>query len=294
MEFAFTNTIEGTMVKSMLARHGISKRLLAKVKFDGGKIHVNGEEHNAIHRLHKDDVVTVTVPDEPDNEKLIPDDVPLNVLFEDDHYLVVEKPAGKPSITGSLHPTGAMSNAVKGYISRKNYANQTVHIITRLDRDTSGIMFLAKHRYAHALMVQHKFRDSLEKRYFAIVKAEGLLDSGEIDLPIGRRDDSIIQRQVRFDEKAKTARTSFAVCERKNDLALLDITLHTGRTHQIRVHFSHLGYPLIGDDLYGGNHDLISRQALHCHHLQFLHPFTDEMVHVELDMPEDMKKLLIE
>lgn len=78
----------------------------------------------------------------------------------------------------------------------------------------------------------------------------------------------------------------------KNDLALLDIILHTGRTHQIRVHFSHLGYPLIGDDLYGGNHDLISRQALHCHHLQFLNPFTDEMVHVELDMPEDMKNLL--
>lgn len=292
MQFAFRNEIEGSMVKSMLSRHGISRRLLTKVKFDGGKITVNGQEKNAIYRLEKDDLVTVTVPDEPDNEKLIPDDFPLNVLFEDDHYLVVEKPAGKPSITGSLHPTGAMSNAVKGYISQKNYANQTVHIITRLDRDTSGIMFLAKHRYAHALMNQHKFCDTMEKRYFAIVNDQDLPDSGRIDLPIGRRDDSIIQRQVRFDEKAKDALTSYVVAERKNDLALLDIILHTGRTHQIRVHFSHLGYPLIGDDLYGGNHDLISRQALHCHHLQFLNPFTDEMVHVELDMPEDMKNLL--
>ena len=158
MQFAFRNEIEGSMVKSMLGRHGISRRLLTKVKFDGGKIMVNGIEKTAIYRLEKGDLVTITVPDEPDNEKLIPDDVPLNVLFEDDHYLVVEKPAGKASITGSLHPTGAMSNAVKGYISRKNYPNQTVHIITRLDRDTSGIMFLAKHRYAHALMVQHKFR----------------------------------------------------------------------------------------------------------------------------------------
>lgn len=134
MQFAFRNEIEGSMVKSMLSRHGISRRLLTKVKFDGGKITVNGQEKNAIYRLEKDDLVTVTVPDEPDNEKLIPDDFPLNVLFEDDHYLVVEKPAGKPSITGSLHPTGAMSNAVKGYISQKNYANQTVHIITRLDQ----------------------------------------------------------------------------------------------------------------------------------------------------------------
>ena len=95
MQFAFRNEIEGSMVKSMLSRHGISRRLLTKVKFDGGKITVNGQEKNAIYRLEKDDLVTVTVPDEPDNEKLIPDDFPLNVLFEDDHYLVVEKPAGK-------------------------------------------------------------------------------------------------------------------------------------------------------------------------------------------------------
>ncbi|MGL5449931.1 MAG: RluA family pseudouridine synthase, partial [Lactococcus cremoris] len=106
MQFAFRNEIEGSMVKSMLGRHGISRRLLTKVKFDGGQIMVNGIEKTAIYRLEKGDLVTITVPDEPDNEKLIPDDVPLNVLFEDDHYLVVEKPAGKASITGSLHPTG--------------------------------------------------------------------------------------------------------------------------------------------------------------------------------------------
>ena len=109
MEFSFTNDIDGNMVKSMLGRHGISKRLLAKVKFDGGRISVNGIERNAIYRLRKDDVVTLTVPDEPNNEKLLPEEVPLNILFEDEHYLVVEKPAGKPSITGSLHPVGAMS-----------------------------------------------------------------------------------------------------------------------------------------------------------------------------------------
>lgn len=292
MEFSFTNDIDGNMVKSMLGRHGISKRLLAKVKFDGGRISVNGIERNAIYRLRKDDVVTLTVPDEPNNEKLLPEEVPLNILFEDEHYLVVEKPAGKPSITGSLHPVGAMSNAIKGYITQKNYPNQTVHIITRLDRDTSGLMFFAKHRYAHALMVQHRYRDTLEKRYFALVSSEGLPDKGKMDWPIGRRDDSIIQRQVRFDGQAKSALTTFEVADRKNGLALVDVTLHTGRTHQIRVHFSHLGYPLIGDNLYGGNHELIKRQALHCHHLQFLHPFTEQMVQVELELPDDIKNLL--
>lgn len=306
MQFSFTNEIDDSLVRSLLARHGVSKRLLSKVKFeDEGHILVNGTEQNAIYRLKIGDIVSIIVPDEPDNEFLIPEELPLEILFEDEHYLVVNKPAGVPSITGLVNPTGAMSNAVKGYILRQNYENQAVHIITRLDKNTSGIMFFAKHRYAHALMSPgSKYRDSLEKRYFALVSVEKqsneiiknepskLSEIGEINLPIGRCDDSIIKREVRYDEKSKTARTSYKIVKEKNGLNLLDITLHTGRTHQIRVHFAHIGFSLIGDDLYGGNHDLIDRQALHCHHLQFLHPFTNEMVEIELDLPEDMKNLL--
>ncbi|WP_374286476.1 RluA family pseudouridine synthase [Lactococcus sp.] len=316
MQFSFTNEIDRSMVKGLLKRHGVSKRLLSNIKFDGGQILVNGSEQNAIFRLAVGDIVTIVVPDEPDNEFLLPENLPLEIVFEDDHYLVVNKPAGMPSITGAVHPNGAMSNAVKGYITRQAYANQAVHIITRLDRDTSGLMFFAKHRYAHALMnMGSKYRESLQKRYFAIVDAKQVLSeltefekeavsenlrqagqplpaSGQIDLRIGRFDGSIIQRQVRFDEGSKSASTSFVCIDERNDYALLDIELHTGRTHQIRVHFSHLGFPLIGDDLYGGNHEVMSRQALHCHHLQFLHPFTDKMVDIELDMPEDMKQLL--
>ena len=92
--------------------------------------------------------------------------------------------------------------------------------------------------------------------------------------------------------EGKEARTSYEVVAEKNGLMQLDVVLHTGRTHQIRVHFSHLGHILVGDELYGGNHDLIGRQALHCHHLQFVHPFTDELIDIELEMPEDMQKLM--
>lgn len=308
MQFSFINEIDGSMVRGLLARNHVSKRLLSHVKFeDTGHLLVNGIEQNAIFRLKIGDQVTLVVPDEKDNEFLIPEDLPLEILFEDAHYLVVNKPAGMPSITGLIHPTGAMSNAVKGYISRQNYPDQAVHIITRLDRNTSGIMFFGKHRYAHALMSPGSpYRNRLEKRYFALINdtprassnehlqtnIARLTESGEINLPIGRRDDSIIQRQVRLDGQGKEARTSYRMVQEKNGLALLDITLHTGRTHQIRVHFSHLGFPLIGDDLYGGNHELITRQALHCHHLQFFHPFTQKTIDIEQEMPEDMKRLL--
>lgn len=291
MEFSFTNHVENAMVKSLLKNHGVSKKLLASVKFDGGKILVNDVEQNAIFRLKINDIVKIIVPDEPDNPFLLADDEPIDVVFEDEHYLIVNKPAGKPSITGSLHPHGAMSNLVKGYIQRQKYPNQTVHLITRLDRDTSGLIFFSKHSYAHAVIVHPKFKDSLVKRYFALVKSDGNLpEIGEIDQPIGRREGSIIERMVR--EDGKPAKTSYQSVLTKNDLNLLDVTLHTGRTHQIRVHFSHLGYPLIGDDLYGGDHELMNRQALHCHHLEFIHPFTNEKVEIELDLPEDMKNLL--
>ncbi|GBG96054.1 RluA family pseudouridine synthase [Lactococcus termiticola] len=295
MEFSFINEVDGSMVKKFLQRHGVSKRLLAKVKYEGGQILVNGVEQNAIYRLKAGDQVSIVTPDEPDNPDLTPGTAPVDVVFEDDHYLVVAKPAGVPSITGVYHPTDAMSNRVKGYIKRQNYANQTVHIITRLDRDTSGLMFFAKHRYAHALMVQSHYRDSLEKRYYAVVKNDGqLADHGEIDLPIGRAEGSIVQRRVRLDGlmEAKSARTSYRIAEESEDFYLLDVRLHTGRTHQIRVHFSHLGYPLLGDDLYGGSKEEFSRQALHCHHLSFINPFTEEKVELELGMPEDMRGLL--
>lgn len=293
MEFSFTNTIDGSTVKALLKRHGVSKRFLSHIKFDGGEILVNGMERNVLFPLQIDDVVTIITPIEQGTDLLIPEDIDPEVVFEDDHYLIVNKPAGRTSITGRLHPTGAMSNIVKGYIVRKKYEDQTVHIITRLDRDTSGLMIFAKHSLAHSLIVHPKYKDSVTKRYYAIIHAdEKMPKTGEINLPIGRVETSIIERRVH--PEGKEAKTSYEVVAEKNGLMQLDVVLHTGRTHQIRVHFSHLGHILVGDELYGGNHELIDRQALHCHHLQFVHPFTDELIDIELEMPEDMQKLMRE
>ncbi|MDR0297953.1 MAG: RluA family pseudouridine synthase [Streptococcaceae bacterium] len=299
MEFSFVNDIRADMlVKRVLKHFGVSKNLLARVKFDGGEIFVAGIPALATTPVALGEKLTIFVPDEKASETLVAENAALDVIYEDADYLIVNKPAGSPSITGREKPTGSMSNFVAGYIRAKNYPNQTVHIVTRLDKDTSGLMLFAKHRYAHALLSAGRGRESLQKRYFALIKAnENFVSADRINLPIGRAENSIIKRQVRFDGfgglyETKNASTSYTTVLEKNDLRLLDLTLHTGRTHQIRVHMSHIGFPLIGDTLYGGNHDLLARQALHCHHLEFKNLIRNQKIVLECPLPDDLQKLL--
>ena len=166
--------------------------------------------------------------------------------------------------------------------------------MTRLDRDTSGLMLFAKHGYAHARLDKQLQRKSIEKRYFALVKGDGdLVPEGEIIAPIARDVDSIITRRVA--KGGKYAHTSYKVVASYGNIHLVDIRLHTGRTHQIRVHFSHIGFPLLGDDLYGGSlDDGIQRQALHCHSLSFYHPFLGRQLELESPLPDDFNNLIIQ
>ncbi|GAB2024726.1 RluA family pseudouridine synthase [Lactovum odontotermitis] len=293
MKFSYTADVDAQKVKNFLKRQGVSKKLLAKVKFAGGEILVNSREENAIFRLTAGDTVTIHTPPEPANPELIPEDFLLDIVYEDEDYLIINKPAGYPSITGVKKPTGSMCNFAAAYLQRQNYENQCVHLVTRLDTDTSGLMIFAKHSFAHAVLSARP--KDFVKRYYALVKYDDKLPAhGEIDVPIGRAEGSIIERRVRFDGllEAKAARTSFDVLSVHNGIALLDLTLHTGRTHQIRVHMAYLGYPLLGDDLYGGDCSLIQRQALHCHYVEFMNVFTKQMLRVESELPPDLKNLI--
>ena len=280
-------------VKTLLKSHDISKGLLAKVKFKGGNIWVNGVEQNAIYLLDVGDKVAIDIPDEAPHETLIPVKKELDIVAEDDHFLVLNKPYGVASIPSKNH-TNTMANFIKHYYQEKGYPNQQVHIVTRLDKDTSGLMLFAKHGYAHARLDKQLQTKSIEKRYYALVSGEGdLPDSGEIIAPIARDVDSIITRRVH--KSGKYAHASYQVVERFGDVALVDVWLHTGRTHQIRVHFSHIGFPLLGDDLYGGRMDLgITRQALHCHSLRFTDPFTKKQRCHEIGLTDDFDSVIIE
>lgn len=292
MKFSFTAD-RRAKVKTFLKSHDVSKALLAKVKFKGGNIWVNGVEQNAIYLLDVGDVVTIEIPDEESHETLTPIKHDLNIVYEDEHFLIINKPHGYASIPSILH-SNTIANFVKNYYVERDYPNKQVHIVTRLDKDTSGLMLFAKHGYAHARLDKQLQQKTIQKRYYALVSGQGQLpDEGEIIALIARPDDSIITRCVH--PSGKYAHTSYKVVARYGDVALVDIQLHTGRTHQIRVHFSHIGFPLLGDDLYGGRMDCgIQRQALHCHSIRFLDPFTSEINHQEINLTDDFDSVIMD
>lgn len=290
VEFKWTYEEQtSSIVRTFLKRQGISKKLLAKIKFQGGKIFVNETEQNVLFSLKTHDIVTVVIPDEEPHETLLADEVPIEIVFEDEHVLVVNKPAGFASIPAQYHPRGTMANRVKAYYVKQNYANQVVHVVTRLDRDTSGLMLFAKHGFAHAKLDQGLQKKQFVKKYQALVSGEvdSLQNHGNISMPIGRDLSSLLKRQVI--ETGQKAETEYWLKKRNQTCALVDIQLHTGRTHQIRVHFSAIGCPLLGDELYDGSLDLgIERQALHCYSLTFPHPFNNEPLYFQLPLAEDM------
>lgn len=293
MEFVWQVENESVKLKTFLKGKGVSKKLLAKIKFHGGTMLVNDSVQNALHVVTPGDIVKIIIPDEGEHETLIPYDAPLEIVFEDEHLLVVNKPKDVASIPAQYHPVGTMAHRVKHYYNEQKYVNRVVHVVTRLDRDTTGLMLFAKHGFAHAMLDKQLQNKTLNKYYTALVsgKIDDLSEEGQIDLKIGRDMTSLIKRQVT--EDGQEALTNYWLEKKTAEVAQVKIQLKTGRTHQIRVHFSGVGCPLLGDNLYGGNMDLgIDRQALHCTRLEFIHPFTHEPMNLTLEIPEDMKQVM--
>ncbi|RGI30166.1 RluA family pseudouridine synthase [Melissococcus sp. OM08-11BH] len=293
MRFSWTVDEEKTTLKRFLNNKGVSRRLLAKIKFQGGTLLVNKQVRNTKFEVKLDDVVTIIIPDEGEHETMLPFESKLDIVYEDDHLLIVNKPTEVASIPSQYHKNGTMANYVKYYYNQQQYVNRIIHVVTRLDRDTTGLMMFAKHGFAHAMMDKQLQSGELKKYYHALVGGDlsRLKKHETIDLPIGRDETSIIKRCVI--ENGQRAITEYKLVEINRDIAHVAVQLHTGRTHQIRVHFSAIGCPLIGDELYGG--DLtkgLNRQALHCQKLVFLHPFTREELIFELPLPNDMEELI--
>ena len=214
--------------------------------------------------------------------------LPLTICYEDDAVLVINKPAGQ-----LVHPTTkehdqTLANAVLYYYQKTNqpYAFHPVH---RLDRNTSGLVLLAKEP-----QIQHLLTTGMQKHfqrsYLALVEGQVSVAEGLIDAPIGRKPGSIIERMVY--PAGQEARTHFRTLRSSPDFSLLFLRLETGRTHQIRVHLSHLGHPLAGDDLYGGSLNEIARHALHACALSFLHPVSGKQIQVYCPLPADMQRVL--
>lgn len=284
-----TSAENGITLKEYAAELGISKRLLTDIKFGGGDLLINGEHVTVKYVLREGDLLVVKFPKEQVSETLLAEPVPLDILYEDEHVLVINKQPYVSSIPSREHPSGSIANGIIHHY-QKNGVRSTVHLVTRLDRDTSGVMLVAKHRFAHSILSSAQKNGLVKRRYAAVVHGRLTRAEGTVDAPIGRHPDSIIERTVRPD--GQKAVTHFYVTCANDDMTSVTLQLETGRTHQIRVHMSYLGHPLCGDTLYGGTRREIGRQALHSEQLSFIHPLTQENMTFHASLPQDMKELI--
>lgn len=289
LQWEIDNHDAGKMIKEFLKEKSISKTALTDIKFKGGRIAVNGQDVNVRYYLQADDQLTVHFPVEKPSAGLAGEDIPLDILYEDDYVLIVNKPFEMNTIPSREHPTGSLANALIGYFNQIGL-QATTHIVTRLDRNTSGLVLIAKHRHIHHLLSNEQKAGRIKRTYEAF--AEGVLKetTGKIEEPIGRKEDSIIEREVRRD--GQYALTYYQVIQSFPRFTWLQLQLETGRTHQIRVHLSYIGHPLVGDNLYGGHTNLIKRQALHCRKIIFDHPISGKRFEFTAELPSDMQSLL--
>ena len=273
IDFEISAADDGRRIKDYLRDFGVSSALLTKLKQTENGITVNGTFARAIDVLHARDILSISV----ENKGHMPArlDIRLDILYEDEDLIAVNKPPFMPVHESRNHIGDTLSNAIAAHI-KDDTAFRAVY---RLDRDTSGIVLIAKNSLAAS-----KLSGRVKKDYYAIVKGE-ITESGVIDAPIARLDSSIIKRCV--DKSGERAVTHYTPIKTKNGLTLLKINLETGRTHQIRVHFSHMGFPLLGDTLYGGDDERLNRQALHCKDICFIHPITETAIHISCPFPND-------
>lgn len=277
-EFTVTPADDGMTLKSFLRRIcGLSARSMKVIRYGGGSISLNKRELRAHDVLQNGDVIKVRLPQEEQSE-IVPVEGELDILFEDDRLLIVNKPPYMPVHPTKIHQLDTLANIVM-YEQQKRGESYPFRALNRLDKDTSGIVILAKDRIAYNMVFS-----TVKKTYAAV--CEGIItESGTIDLPIGAAPDSKILRCVRDD--GSEAITHYEPLRNFARHTLCKVWLETGRTHQIRCHMSAIGHPLAGDTLYGGSLDLFQRQALHCRSVVLPHPITQERIELVTPYPED-------
>ena len=289
MKLSYVNLNKYSNIKEVLkAEFSMSDRLLLKLKrLD--KIYLNGKNASVNQNISKNDLVECYLDYDEDNSNIIPTEMPINIVYEDDAFLIVNKPAGIPVHPSMDHYTDSLSNGIAFYFS-KICLKKKIRPVNRIDKDTSGIVIFAKNEYIQECLIRQMKSKQFVKKYIAVVN--GNLDNsvGTINAPIARKEGSIIERCV--NSNGDNAITHYKVLKRTANYDIVECILETGRTHQIRVHFAHIGHSLLGDTLYGTHSDLIKRQALHSYEVDFIHPITKQNVKYIADFPEDLKNLL--
>lgn len=281
---------DGLRIEQYLRRKGYSYQNLTQLKKMPQSILRNGAWEYMRAPLRAGDTLTVHIQETESSPNIPPVRLPVDIVYEDEDIIVVNKPSGMP-----IHPSlnnyrNSLANALMYY-----YQSQGKPFIfrctNRLDRDTSGLTVIAKHMVSSSVLSDMTARHEITREYRAIVRGHLVPPAGTINAPIGRTGSSLIERRIDF-ENGENAVTHYRVVEEKNGYSLVSLILETGRTHQIRVHMKHIGYPLIGDYLYNPDMEALSRQALHSGRLTFRHPIAGEELSFTAPLPEDMACVL--
>ncbi|MGN0665262.1 MAG: RluA family pseudouridine synthase [Huintestinicola sp.] len=268
---------QGKAAGDYLRSLGLSRRMITRLKRTDNGMLLNGRSCRTTDILSAGDIITLTLP-EDGNSSVIPCHIAVPKAYEDSDLVIYVKPHSMPVHQSSGHYTNTLAN-----VFTAEFPGLSFRAVNRLDRDTSGLCLIAKNPAAANIG-----RDSVSKTYYAAV--HGVISSaGTINAPIAREAASAIKRTVRDDGKPSV--THYMPIRSNGIYTLLEIHLETGRTHQIRVHFSHIGHPLAGDELYGGTREHIARQALHCGRMSLIHPITGENITVSAPLTEDIESL---
>lgn len=272
-------------IKEVLRKSlSMSSRLITKIKYN--HLYLNGSHCSVNSTVQPGDIVCVDFNYNEDNSNIVSNpQIKLDILYEDELYIIINKPSNMPVHPSMEHYTDSLSNGVKTYFD-SIHLHKKIRPVNRLDKDTSGIVVFAKNEYA-----QENFKP-ICKEYIAIIN--GIFSgNGIIDLPIGRKNGSIIERCIDY-ENGDSAITEYEVIKNISEynLSIVKCTLMTGRTHQIRVHLANKLSPILGDTLYGSTSNLINRQALHSYHLRLIHPINKKVIDIYAPIPEDISKII--
>lgn len=276
-------------VGDYLKKKGYSRQIIIHLKKTEKGILVNNEWAYVRTALQPGDCVRVTLTEEAPSENIVPVAMDLDIVYEDEDILLINKPSDTPVHPSINNYDNTLANGAAHYFSSKG-ENFVFRCINRLDRDTTGLLILAKNALSASILSDQMKQRKIHRTYQAVVQGIPVPAEGTVSAPIARKEDSAIERCVDF-ERGERAVTHYKVLKSSDNLSLLELSLETGRTHQIRVHMQHLGYPLLGDYLYNPDFSLINRVSLHSCSLSFTHPVTGEPMTFTAPLPKDMGAL---
>ena len=282
----------GLRVEQFLRRKRYSGQNLSEIKRMPKSILVNGVHYYMRQELSNGDHLQVRICETKNSEKIPPTNLPLDIIYEDEDILVLNKPVGMPIHPSLNNYTNSMANALAYYFQSQGKPF-IVRCCNRLDRDTSGLTIVSKHLVSGSILSDMTKYREVHREYLAIARGSVTPSEGTIQAPLGRKEGTIIERTVDW-EHGEDAVTHYKVVKEANGHSLVSLRLETGRTHQIRIHMKYLGYPLIGDYLYNPDMEYMTRQALHSHHMEFTHPITGEHMSFTAPLPEDMARVMQE